>query len=80
MSLSRLCDPRSGCTVFAQLAGFIEGLHECRRELSEEIRRLDARRLESGETPSEIASAPSIPDYRRIAPAGIEALARAWFG
>lgn len=74
VSLSRLCDPRSGCTVFAQLAGFIEGLHECRRELSEEIRRLDARRLESGETPSEIASAPSIPDYRRIAPAGIEAL------
>ena len=74
VSLSRLCDPRSGCTVFAQLAGFIEGLHECRRELSEEIRRLDARRLESGETPSEIASAPSIPDYRRIAPAGIVAL------
>ncbi|MCQ2396701.1 MAG: ABC transporter substrate-binding protein [Lentisphaeria bacterium] len=64
VSMNRLCDPRSNCTVFSQLGGFLEGMGECRRRLSEEIESMDRQRMEQGESAASIAASPSLPDYR----------------
>ncbi len=66
VSLVRLCDPRSGCTVFSQLEGFLSGLAECRQAISQEIARLDAERIAAGESPERVSARPSLPDYRGI--------------
>lgn len=60
--------------MYSTLSSFIAGMHECSAAIRVEVARLDAVRLESGETPSALEHRPSQPDYRKIPLAGIELL------
>ncbi len=71
-SLVRLADPRSGCTVFAQLEGFLLGLGDTRQAVAREIQSLDQQRREAGESPQELEASPSLPDYDAIPCAAIQ--------
>lgn len=74
VSLARLCDPRSGCTVFAQLSSFLPGLQETRQEVARQREELDRLRQAAGESPEEREANPSLPDYREIPCQAIQVL------
>ncbi len=78
-SLVRLCDPRSGCTVFGQLDTFLLGLGETREAVAREIQVLDQKRREAGESPEELEAFPSLPEYHQIPCPAIRILDRYTF-
>lgn len=74
VALVRLCDPRVASPVYSTLSSFIAGMRECSEAVRAEVARLDAVRLQAGETASALERRPSLPDYRRIPLAGFEAV------